>query len=86
MLKCFYILEVTHMKKHLDEMEKSIMLKSVSCAWIALEIGLVVFTFVYSVGRQTFDLISAIPLIMAIMSLTGTTEPRRNSIRWGTAN
>ena len=57
------------MKKQMDEMEKSIMLKSVSCAWIALEIGLVIFTFVYSVGRQTFDLISAIPLVMAIMSL-----------------
>ena len=57
------------MKKQLDEMEKSIMLKSVLCAWLVLEIGLVVFSFVYSVGRQTFDLISAIPLVMAIMSL-----------------
>ncbi len=57
------------MKKQLDEMEKSIMLKSVLCAWLALETGLVVFSFVYSVGRQTFDLISAIPLVMAIMSL-----------------
>ena len=57
------------MKKQLDEMEKSIMLKSVLCAWLALETGLVVFSFVYSVGGQTFDLISAIPLVMAIMSL-----------------
>lgn len=57
------------MKKQLDEMEKSIMLKSVLCAWIALETGLAVFTFVYSVGMQTFNLISIIPLVMAIMSL-----------------
>ena len=57
------------MKKQLDEMGKSIMLKSVLCAWIALETGLAVFTFVYSVCMQTFDLISIIPLVMAIMSL-----------------
>lgn len=53
----------------LDEMGKAILLKSVLYAWISLEIGLVVFTFVYSVGMQKFDLISAIPLFMAIMSL-----------------
>lgn len=53
----------------IDEMGKAILLKSVLCAWISLEIGLFVFTFVYSVGTQKFDLISAIPLVMAIMSL-----------------
>lgn len=64
-------MEVIDMKKAriIDEMGKAILLKSVLVAWISLEIGLIVFTFVYSVGMQKFDLISAIPLIMAIMSL-----------------
>lgn len=53
----------------IDEMGKAVLLKSVLCAWISLEIGLFVFTFVYSVGMQRFDLISAIPLVMAIISL-----------------
>lgn len=57
------------MKKQPDEMEKSIMLKAVLCAWIALEVGLVVFSFVYSTGLQTFDVLSAVPLILAVMSL-----------------
>lgn len=67
----FLHFEVVIMKKSriFDEMEKAILLKSVLCAWVSLEIGLLVFTFVYSVARQTFDLISAIPLVMAIMSL-----------------
>lgn len=56
-------------KRIIDEMEKAILLKAVLCAWVSLEIGLFVFTFVYSVARQRFDLISAIPLVMAIMSL-----------------
>ena len=57
------------MKKQLDEMEKSIILKAAFCAWLFLEAGLVVFSFTYSVGNQTFDLISAIPLVMAITSV-----------------
>lgn len=57
------------MKKQPDEMEKSIMLRAVLCAWISLEVGLVVFSFVYSIGLQTFDVLSAVPLILAVMSL-----------------
>lgn len=52
-----------------DEMEKTIIIKSILCAWISLEVGLFVFSFVYSVALQKFDLISAIPLVMAIASL-----------------
>lgn len=56
------------MKKY-DEMDKSILSRAILYAWLFLEVGLVTFVFVYSVGLQKFDLVSAIPLVMAIASL-----------------
>ncbi len=50
-------------------MEKAIIIKSVFCGWISLMVGLCVFSFVYSVAMQQIDLISAIPICMAAVSL-----------------
>lgn len=55
--------------KKIDEMNMWILSKSVFYAWLFLEVGLVTFVFIYSVSLQKFDLISRIPLIMAIASL-----------------
>ncbi len=53
----------------IDEMEVAIIKKAALTAWISLEVCLFVFTFVYSFSMQRFDLISAIPLVLAIVSL-----------------
>ncbi len=58
-------------KKHnwkADEMEMFINYKAVRCSWIFLEIGLLVFSIVYSIVDGTISLLSSVPFIMVMAS------------------
>lgn len=58
-------------KKHnwkADEMEMSINFRAVRCSWIFLEVGLLVFSIVYSIADGSISLLSSVPFIMVMAS------------------
>lgn len=56
-----------HIRKA-DEMEMSINFKAVRCAWIFLEMGLLIFSVVYLIISGGISLVSSVPFVMAMLS------------------